>query len=508
MRNLVKLLFQRVSIVSLSLLLQLAVIILGLNEFSAYIPWFNAALGIGALVLTMVIVSKEGDPAYKIAWIIPILAAPVFGVTLYLIFGGNRQHRRLRKRLRIMERTMTDNLKQNTGILDQLEVEDSMAAAQAHYLVSKAACPVYENTATEYYPVGEICYEQMMKDLQAAEHYIYLEYFIIEHGIMWDGILEILREKAGKGLDVRVIYDDFGCVTKLPSRYFKKLEAMGIRCRAFNPFIPIISPRLNNRDHRKLMIIDGRIGFTGGINLADEYINVTEHFGHWKDCGIRLEGDAVWSMTVMFLSMWDHIKQDRKEDIRLPTAAPMKEERGYVQPFTDSPLDNEAVSETVFLNMISRAKKSVYIMTPYLILDSTMRAVLCVAAKSGIDVRIITPGIPDKKYVFAVTRANYQELLEAGVRIYEYTPGFIHSKVVSVDMEYAVVGTVNMDFRSLYLHFEDGVFLYNTDSVRQVVDDFADTLPLCHRVDLRTYQERKLHVRLVEMCLRVFAPLM
>ncbi|MEA4965905.1 MAG: cardiolipin synthase [Oscillospiraceae bacterium] len=508
MRNLVKLLFQRVVIVSLCLLFQIGVILLGVRQFSSFFPWYNATVGIGALVLTMVIVSKEGDPAYKIAWIIPILAVPVFGVTLYLMFGGNHQNRRLRKRLRIMEHTMTDNLRQDAEILDRLEVENSMAATQAHYLVTKAACPVYQNTATEYFSVGDDCYVRMLEDLRKAEHFIYLEYFILDKGKMWDSILKILQEKAGKGLDVRVIYDDFGCITRLPAGYRRKLEAMGIRCRVYNPFIPIISPRLNNRDHRKLMIVDGQFGFTGGINLADEYINVTHPFGHWKDCGIRLEGDAVWSMTVMFLSMWDHIQRDLREEPLLPIAAPLREERGYVQPFTDSPLDNEGVSETVFLNMISRARKSVYIMTPYLILDSTMRAALCIVAKSGIDVRIITPGIPDKRYVYAVTRANYRELLEAGARIYEYTPGFMHSKVVAVDLECAVVGTVNMDFRSLYLHFEDGVFLYNTESVRQISDDFADTLPLCRSVELRAYQGRKWYVRLVEVCLRVFAPLM
>jgi len=507
MRNLTKLVFQRVVVVSICLLLQLAVLFIGIRRFFDYFPWYNAVVGGIALVLTLVIVSKPGDAAYKIAWIIPILAAPTFGVTLYLMFGGNHLSRRKRKNLRLMERTMKDQLKQDRGILDRLELVDPAVEAQAYYLVSKADCPIYVNTKTTYYSVGEDCYAQMLEDLRQAKQYIYLEYFIIKRGKMWDGILRILREKVRQGVDVRVIYDDFGCITKLPSGYYKKLEAMGIRSRPFSPFVPVMSPLLNNRDHRKFLIVDGRVGYTGGINLSDEYINETHPFGHWKDCGIRVEGDAVWSMTVMFRSMWNLIKKDLTEEI-LPPAMELREEAGYVQPFTDCPLDRECVSETVFLNMIARAHKSVYIMTPYLILDSTMQSVLCVAAKSGIDVRIITPGIPDKKYVFAVTRANYDELLEAGVRIYEYTPGFIHSKVVCVDMESAVVGTVNMDFRSLYLHFEDGVFLYQTDSVHQVWDDFTDTLPLCHEVTLQEHQQRSGIVRLVEMCLRIFAPLM
>lgn len=506
MRNLTKLVFQRVVIVSLSLLLQIAVMVIGVKLFSDYAPWFQALMLLCALLLTLHIVSSKVDPGYKIAWIIPILALPVFGVTLYMLFGGSQKSRRLKKRLRLVNRMMQTSLKQDRHILDHLRNEDPAAEAPVYYLASKANCPVYGRTKTNYYPGGEVCYAKMLEDLQQAKYSIYLEYFIIERGKMWDQILGILQKKAAQGVDVRVIYDDFGCITKLPSGYFKTLRAMGIQCRVFNPFIPVISPLLNNRDHRKFMIIDGRIGFTGGMNLADEYINETHPFGHWKDCGIRLEGDAVWSMTVMFLSMWNLIRRDGEKDLLPPSNT--VEARGYVQPFTDCPLDRETVSETVLLNMIARAEKSVYIMTPYLVLNSTMRSVLCVAAKSGIDVRIITPGIPDKKYVFAVTRANYDELLEAGVRIYEYSPGFIHSKVICVDMESAVVGTVNMDFRSLYLHFEDGVFLYHTDSVQQVADDFADTLPVCREVNCREHLERKGIVRLVESVLRIFSPLM
>ena len=507
MKNLFKLLFKRVVIVSLLLLGQVGIFYLFLSRFVEYFPWYNAFATMLALALAFYIVSTRGDPAYKIAWIIPVLIAPLFGAMLYLMLGNAPHPRRYNRNVRRITRMMELNLKQDRNIIDRLSLENSTAATQAHYLSTNASCPVYVNTATEYFPSGESCYEHMLEDMRRAKRYIYLEYFIIQPGEMWDGMLEILKEKAAQGVDVRVIYDDFGCITKLPYRYFEKLQRLGIRCRAFNPFIPIISPHLNNRDHRKFLIIDGSVGYTGGVNLSDEYINRTHPYGYWKDCVLRMDGDAVWSMTIMFLSMWDTIRKGPPHDL-LPPAAELHEERGYVQPFTDCPLDNEYVSETVFLNMIARAQKSVYIMTPYLILNSTMRSVLCVAAKSGIDVRIITPGIPDKKYVFSVTRANYRELLEAGVRIYEFTPGFIHSKVICVDMECAVVGTINMDFRSLYLHFEDGVFLYNTNSVQQVSDDFADTLPHCHEVTLREYRERSFRVRLIETVLRVFAPMM
>lgn len=505
-RNLVKLLYQRVVIVSICLLLQLMMVFASIRWFSEYAAWYNAAIGIAALILTLVIVSKPGDMAYKLAWIIPILGAPIFGVTLYFLFGGDHQSKRVRNALQMMNHAMQTQLKQEREILDRLEQKNPAIAAQSYYLASKADCPIYTNTQTEYFSVGEDCFARMCADLKEAKAYIYLEYFIIERGEMWDTILNILREKAAQGVDVRVVYDDFGCITKLPYNYDKQLEAMGIHSRRFNPFVPIMSPLLNNRDHRKLMIIDGTVGYTGGINLADEYINVTKPYGHWKDCGLRLEGDAVWSMTIMFQSMWNMMH--KTEEVPVAPSCLIQAADGYVQPFTDYPLDDEGVSETVFLSMIAHAKKSVYIMTPYLILDAAMISILTVAAKSGVDVRIITPGTPDKRYVYLVTRANYGELLKAGVRIYEYTPGFIHSKVVCVDMESAVVGTVNMDFRSLYLHYEDGVLLYNTESVQQVSDDFADTFPLCHEVTLAEYQDRSKIVQIAEMCLRVFAPLM
>jgi len=361
-RNLTKLAFRRVVAVSLALLLQIAVMVVLMVVFTEYAPWFNAVMLIGAVLLTLRIVSSDADPDYKIAWILPILAMPVFGVTIYLLFGGSRKSRRLKKRLRLTSKTMQTCLRQDRHILDHLRAEDPAAEAPSYYLASKAFCPIYERTKTEYFPVGERCYNRMLRDLRGAKQYIYLEYFIIERGKMWDGILEILREKAVQGVDVRVIYDDFGCITKLPSGYYKQLEAMGIRSRVFNPFIPVVSPLLNNRDHRKFMIIDGRVGYTGGINLADEYINAVRPFGHWKDCGIRLEGDAVWSMAVMFLAMWNQIRRESAVELLPPPAAP--EAKGYVQPFSDCPLDKEPVSETVLLNMIARAERCVHIITP------------------------------------------------------------------------------------------------------------------------------------------------
>ena len=292
-------------------------------------------------------------------------------------------------------------------------------------------------------------------------------------------------------------------------RYCKKLREMGIQAHVFNPFIPVLSGRLNNRDHRKLMIIDGKVGFTGGVNLADEYINEIERFGHWKDCGILVRGEAVWSMVMMFLSIWDYVA-GLEEDVAAfrPDYPEAPAGEGYLQPFADSPLDHEDVGATIFQSLIQSASSRVWIMTPYLILDDKMVSALCVAAKTGVDVRIITPGIPDKWYVHAVTRANYEVLTEAGVRIFEYKPGFIHSKVCLSDNRYAVVGTVNMDFRSLYLHFEDAVYLYGSPAVRQVAADFEETFPVCREMTYARCRHVHFYQRVIRTLLQVFSPLL
>ena len=312
-----------------------------------------------------------------------------------------------------------------------------------------------------------------------------------------------------QGVDVRVLYDDFGCITRLPMRYCKKLREMGIEAHVFNPFIPVLSGRLNNRDHRKLMLIDGKVGFTGGVNLADEYINEIERFGHWKDCGILVKGEAVWSMVMMFLSIWDYVA-GLEEDVAAfrPDYPEDAKGEGYLQPFADSPLDHEDVGATIFQSLIQSACRRLWIMTPYLILDDKMISALCVAAKTGVDVRIITPGIPDKWYVHAVTRANYEPLTEAGVRIFEFKPGFIHSKVCLADDRYAVVGTVNMDFRSLYLHFEDGVWIYRNQVIYDIKKDFTDTLEYCNPVSLELCRGRNIAVRAMQSILRLFAPML
>ncbi len=511
MKNYVKLLFQRVCGVSLGIVVQAVVLLLGVGVLSGYWAWVSIALTVLSWLAVIAIVSNRTDPGYKIAWIIPILAFPVFGIIVYLLFGGNRLSRRLQRRLHDVQQIHQDNLSQSIDVLRREEALSADAAIQSVYMADIACCPVYEDTETRYYPCGEAVFPDMIQAIAQARRYIFLEYFIIQPGKMWDTILALLRRKAAAGVDVRVIYDDFGCITRLPNRYYRKLEAMGIQACSFNPYIPVLSSRLNNRDHRKFLIVDGEIGFTGGINLADEYINEIRPFGYWKDCAIRLHGAAVWSMTVMFLSMWAHNRGRRENVAAFKPAQPphvSNMPHGFVQPFDDTPLDNEPVGDTVFFNLITKAKRSIYIMTPYLVISDKLISALTVAAKSGVDVRIVTPGTPDKKYVFTVTRAHYQDLIAGGVKIYEYTPGFLHAKVFCVDGAYAVVGTVNFDFRSLYLHFEDGVWLYRADCVEQVAQDFERTFPLCHRVSMAECRSYPLHKRLGGAILRLFSPLM
>lgn len=513
MRNYFKLLFQRLVVVSLCILVQAVFLIVIVDVFSGYIRWFTGAMTVLSWITVIVIVSSRTDSSYKIAWLIPILTLPVFGILFYILFGGNRLSKRLMRRMRAVEQVHQANLSQDEGVLQREAALDPDAALQSNYLSSICCCPVMENTLTKYYHCGEEAFEDMLRAIAAAEHYIFLEYFIIQEGKMWNTMLELLRKKAAAGVDVRVMYDDFGCITKLPARYYRKLEAFGIKASAFNPYIPVLSSRLNNRDHRKFLLVDGTVGFTGGINLADEYINVDSRFGYWKDCVIRLEGEGVWPMVVMFLSMWTHVRGEKQQEIvsTFRPDRPMRRDmqpHGFVQPFADSPLDSEAVSDTVLFNMITKARKSIYIMTPYLVISDKLISALCVASKNGVDVRIITPGIPDKKYVFHVTQAHYADLCRAGVRIFEFTPGFLHSKVFCVDDVYSVVGTVNFDFRSLYLHFEDAVWLYRADCQQAIVQDFAQTFPVCHEVTLAEALSAPLPKRIVRAFLRLFSPLM
>ena len=507
MKGFLKLLFSRVGMVSLGILLQLIVLLASLWWFRDYAPVINTVSTVLSWVLVLWLLSRTGNPAYKMAWIILILGFPVLGLTLFLIFGGNRLSKRLRRKMGGIDRTLIEYMNQDEEVMDELRELDAGAAVEARYLYNVAHCPVYRNTETVYFSSGEEAFARMLEELERAEKTIYLEYFIIAEGELWSRFLRVLRAKADAGVDVRVLYDDFGCIRRVPSNYARQLEQFGIQAKAFNRFVPMLDSRLNNRDHRKFLIIDGRVAFTGGVNLADEYANLGKAaLGSWKDCAVMLRGDAVWSVTVMFLSMWNYVTDSRSID--LPPEAEDCSAAGWVQPYLDSPLDDEAVGRTVFSNMITRARRYVWIMTPYLIVDDAMTETLTNAAKSGIDVRIITPGIPDKAYVYEMTRANYTPLMEGGVRVFEYSPGFIHSKLFLSDDLTAAVGTVNLDFRSLYLHFEDGVWLYRASCMDRIRADFEQTFPQCREVCLEDARRIRLPRRLYRAVLRLLSPLM
>lgn len=508
MKKLASLLFHRCVVVALSIILQAIILVVAVRKFNDYFVAFYWICMIISLIAVLRIVGNKSDPAYKIAWIIPIMAFPVFGGLFYMMFGGDRMNETMRSEMRGRETAMRRELMQDFQA-DVLLPMGKDAVVQARYLERYAASPVYGNTDAEYFPLGELKFQAMLRELRKAKKYIFLEYFIIEEGEMWDAILSILLEKARSGVEVRLIYDDMGCMFTLPRDYYETMEEAGIHCVVFNRFMPILNLRLNNRDHRKLCIIDGEVGFTGGINLADEYINVKERYGHWKDGGILLRGDAVWSMTVMFLSQW-HYYRDKDEDVEWfrPVRQELPEVKGFAQPYGDSPLDEEAVGQTVYLNLISKAKHYVYIMTPYLIIDDAMTTALCSAAKGGVDVRIMTPHIPDKKIIFEVTRAHYETLLEAGVKIYEYTPGFLHAKTFAVDDCYGTAGTVNLDYRSLFLHFENGVLLYDQPAILDIKKDFLETQEKCQWVTLKQCRSLPWWRKLLRDLLRIFAPLM
>ena len=509
MRNLLKLVFQRVVAVSFGIALQIIFLIVMATYLRTDFFWIRIAMNVLSWAVVIYIISCGVNPSYKIAWIVLILAFPVAGLTIYLLFGGNKISSYEHRKMQSIEAVTMQQLRQDEAPLWELAAAETPAFNHARYLLSASGYPIYDDADAEYFPSGESCYAAMLEEIKKAERYIFIEFFIIATGKMWDPMLELLRQKAAAGVDVRVVYDDFGCITRLPMGYAKKLREMGIRAHAFNPYIPILSARLNNRDHRKLLIIDGKAAFTGGVNLADEYINEEERFGYWKDAALRTEGAAVWNFTVMFLDHWNAFRPSEEDYTPfMPQAEALSAQSdGVIQPYGDSPLDEEALAETVYLNIINQAQRYVYIYTPYFAVGETMLEALKAAAKRGVDVRLVLPGIPDKKLVFRLTRSYYVPLLRAGVRIYEFTPGFLHAKCYVSDDRAAVVGSINMDYRSLFLHFECGALLLYNSQVIALRDDVLRTLPECREVQLADCRT-SLAGTLLDSVLRLLSPLM
>lgn len=511
MKKVAHVLFGRVFVVGISILLQVAWLILVWWQFSYKFSYANMFIRALAIILVLVIVNKWINPANKLSWTFLILFSPIVGTLIYFLFGRSDLTRWTRKRMDAVDQEVSACLVRDEEAETELKEKDIAAYQQSKYINDWGRFPLYRNTSTKYYKCGEDMFPDMLEALRSAEHFIFMEYFIVEEGYMFDTIVDILEEKVRQGVEVRFIYDDVGSVSTLPPKYYEVLKKKGINCVAFNPFLPIISVVMNNRDHRKIMVVDGYVGFTGGINLADEYINQKERFGYWKDTGIRIEGEGVWSLTTMFLSMWNYISRSSEDYEAFKPSVYQKRpfvDDGFVQPYGDSPLDHENVGENVYLNMINKAKEYVYIFTPYLIIDHETMVTLCNAAKNGVDVRIVTPGIPDKKMVYLLTQSYYEPLIEAGVKIYQYTPGFIHAKCFVCDDELATVGTVNLDFRSLYLHFECGVWMYQSEAVMQVKEDCLETFACSEEITLEFCRNRALPIRILQGMLRLFAPLL
>lgn len=511
MNKIFKFLFSRMIIVGLLIFAQFVLLLLLIWKISNYFVYFYFLSLTLSLTVMLYIIGRRDNPSYKLAWAIPILLLPMFGGVCYIMFGHKTLPKHYRARLHKINKKVLQALKKDDNLYEKIARENTDAGNESRYIYQNAGFPPYQNTTCEFLPLGEIKFKRLKEALESAKHYIFLEYFIIEEGVMWDAILEILKRKVDAGIDVRVMYDDFGCLRLLPYKYNLKLQKMGIQCQIFNEFKPYLSVRFNNRDHRKIAIIDGHTAFTGGINLADEYINAYARHGHWKDSSVMLKGEAVWSLTLMFLEAWDFNthKTENFDDFRPERYATKRFlSDGYIQPYGDTPLDEEALGENIYLHIIHRAKKYVYITTPYLIVDNELVTALTLAAKSGVDVRIITPHHEDKWYVHIITQSYYKQLIEAGVMIYEYTPGFIHSKTFVSDDCVATVGTINMDYRSLYLHFECGVWMYNASAVFDIRDDFLKTQEVSQRMTVEDCNKTPLWKRMLRAVLRIFAPLM
>ncbi|MDO4333270.1 MAG: cardiolipin synthase [Eubacteriales bacterium] len=499
----------RLAFVAVSVLLQMAWILFLLIKLNAYSTWISLLTSILALIVVLKLYGERTNAAFKMPWIMVILVFPVMGVCLYLLVGHSKVTRGMQKRFERIDAELADKLVQDPAVAARLEDKDLAVANQMRYIRDYGKYPFYQNTDVVYYSEAVEGLEAQKEELRKAEKFIFMEYHAIEDAEAFRGLKEILAEKAKQGVEVRLFYDDIGSIGFINNDFVKRMEAEGILCRVFNPLIPVLNMFMNNRDHRKITVIDGRVGFTGGYNLANEYFNLTHPYGQWKDTGVKLTGDAVRSLTVMFLEMWNAIKKtDTDYEKYFPAVSYQAKEKGFAAPYADSPLDDEQTGENVYMNVIKNARRYVYFTTPYLIITDEMNRELGLAAKRGVDVRIITPGIPDKKVVYGMTRSYYAGLVRNGVRIYEYTPGFLHAKQCVSDDAVATVGTINLDYRSLYLHFENGVLLYDCEAVRDVKADFDRTFPVCREVTEQYKSGRPAALRIWQCILRLFAPLL
>lgn len=508
-KGILRLVFSRFFIVFILLTVQIGLFVMLYKQLMALVPYFTAFQLVFEVGMIFYLFNCSMDSSAKLTWLIVITIFPIPGTFLLWFTRADMGHGFIRQRFIHLVNETHDKIPQNQEVISQPELISSGTDDLCRYVNITGCYPIYDNTSTEYFSCGEEKYAIMLKELEKAEKFIFMEYFIIDEGEMWTNILKILKKKAQQGIEIRVMYDGMCEMSSLSYNYSHRVRKLGIKCKAFSPIRPLISTYYNYRDHRKILVIDGKVAFTGGVNLADEYINRRERFGHWKDAAIMLRGDAVNSFTLMFLQMWNISEHEPQWDEWLiNTSEKIPDAKGYVMPYGDCPLDGEKVGENVYIDILYHAKNYVHIMTPYLILDGEVENALEFAAKRGIDVKIILPGIPDKKAAYSLAKTHYKSLVKAGVQIYEYTPGFVHSKIFVSDDIKAVVGSINLDYRSLYHHFECAAYMYDTECIPSVEKDFCETLKKCRKVDENSIKNEKLFYKVAGSILKPFAPLM
>ena len=509
-KGILSLIFSRFLIIAVLLALQVLLYVSVFLWLAQYTRHYIVITILFTLAMVIYLFACSIDNSAKLTWMLIIAVLPFMGAVLFWYTQMNIGHRALTRKVETLIRDSIKAIPQQDEVMKELEADGSGTEDLVKYLNRSGCFPVYKNTEAVYYPIGEDMFDAMLEELKKAENFIFMEYFILEEGYMWGKILEILIEKAKEGVEVRVMYDGMCEMSTIPANYWKLLNQHGIKAKSFSPILPLLSSHYNYRDHRKILVIDGKTAFSGGINLADEYINRVERFGHWKDTGVMLKGDAVKSFTLLFLQMWNVTEKEETpyQSYLTDTGFVPEHAEGYVIPYGDCPLDKDKAGEAVYMDILYRAKDYVYIMTPYLILDGELEAAFRFAGERGIDVRLILPGIPDKKAAYALAKSHYKSLTEAGVKIYEYIPGFVHAKVVLSDDEKAVVGTINMDYRSLYHHFECAAYLYKTPCISAIRDDFTDTLSKCRPVTEESIRNEKTAYKIGGVLMKFVAPLM
>lgn len=510
-KGIISMVFSRFGIVLVLLALQILVLLGLFLKFSQLAPHYYIISAVFYIFMITVIVNSDHDASSKITWLTTMAFLPIFGALLYIYTTVDIGHRVLKKKVTNILKNTKNKITQDKSVIDKVEEICPDVADLNYYLNKSGRFPLYENTDVTYYPIGEKMFQSMLVELDKAKDFIFMEYFIVDDGYMWDNILEVLIKKANEGVDVRVMYDGTCEFALLPRTYPSSLEKLGIHCKVFSPVSPFISTHYNYRNHRKIMVIDGKTAYNGGINMADEYINYTHKYGHFKDVGVMLKGDAVDSFTLMFLQMWSvnerHCDFSKYLNVGDSPSAGGYFSNGFVMPFGDCPLDEYDVGKSVYMDILNRAKDYVYIMTPYMIMDGELENSLTFSAERGVDVRIILPHISDSFVAQALAKTHYKKLLDAGVKVYEYTPGFVHAKVFVSDDVKSVVGSINMDYRSLYHHFECATYMYGTRCIEDIKSDYKDTLAKCQQVTYESIKNDKWYIKLIGKVLKFVAPL-